>query len=440
MTPQPSPEEPELHVLPPVRRSAVLMHWAAVASLAIAPAVETPWFRWIAVGVLGVQTLGNLSVRSLFLRNLGGLPSLASPPPIAADDFLPGVSVVVPARNEEATIERGLRSLLALDYPRLEVIAVNDGSSDDTPALLDRLASDDSRLRVFHNPPLREGWQGKANAVWHGVEASVVDHPWLLLTDADAVFDRMALRNAISIALTEDVDFLTAIPYLDNGSIWEQLVMPAAWSGLVINARPGRLNDRTAAPIGVGPFILVKREVYRQSGGHARIAHCQPEDSFLAAVVKASGAKMGVAYAETMVRVRIYRGLCAMAEALVRKMRIQNRQQGAFLEMRFTYTVLQEVLPFPLFVGSCVALALAGIRDLSWVFFGVAAFAAYVSCALAMQSFRAVAHARPGLEWIHPLAGILRAGLTLRAWIGERTRAPLTWRDRTIGSTAPQDE
>ena len=439
MTPEPSHGVSELQVLPPVRRGTVLMHWAAAATLAVAPAVDTPWIRWIAVGVLGVQALGNLSVRTLFLRNLRGLPRLTSPPPLPEDAFLPGVSVIVPARDEAETIERGLRSLLALNYPRLEVIAVNDGSSDETPAILDRLAAEDGRLRVFHNPPLHDGWQGKANAVWHGVEASVLDHPWLLLTDADALLEPDALHNAIAVAVNGDIDFLTAVPYLDNGSIWEELVMPALWSGLVINARPEHLNNPGSPPIGVGPFMLVKRDAYLQSGGHAQIANRQPEDTFLAAIVKASGARVGVARADAMVRVRIYHGLHAMAEALVRKMRIQNRQQPAFLEMRLVYTLLQEVLPFPLFAGSCVAIVLGEMHDLSWVFFGVAAFASYASCALAMQSFRAVARVRPLLEWIHPVAGILRAGLTLRAWIAERTGAPLRWRDRTIDITTPQD-
>jgi chlorobactene glucosyltransferase len=432
MTTERSSENSILKPLPPIRRGTLVVHWLALAALAVAPVVEMPWLRWIAVGVLGVQTLANLSVRSLFLRNLQGLPCLTSPPPLCEDEFLPAISVIVPARNEAETIERGLRSLLAQDYPRFEIIAVNDGSTDETPSILDRFAAEDSRLRVFHNPPLDDGWQGKSSAVWHGVQMSVLDHPWLLFTDADAVFGSNALRNAIAVALRDDLDFLTAVPYLENGGIWEELVMPALWSGLVINARPGHLNDPASPPIGVGPFMLVKRDVYLESGGHARVADALPDDTCLACIVKATGARMGVVHGDAMVRVRIYSGLAAMTAALVRKMRIQNRQQPAFFEMRLTYTLLQEVLPFPLFAGGCIATALGGSQDLSWIFFTVAAFLAYASCAFAMRSFRAIAHMRPAIEWLHPLAGVLRIWFVVRAWKDERAGIPLTWRERTI--------
>ncbi len=426
--------EPKPRALPRVRRRTVALNWAGIAVLAIAPAVDTPWFRWIAVGVLGVQALGNWSIRSLYMRNARGLPDLASPLP--ADEPLPGISVIVPARNEADSIEAGLRSLLAQNYPRLEVVAINDGSTDETPAILDQIASEDPRVRVIHDPPLPEGWQGKANAIWQGVHASDAEYPWLLLTDADAIFGPDALRNAIAIAEKETLDFLTGIFYVDNGSVWEELILPVAWAGLVINARPGHLMDPAATPIGIGPFILVKRSTYLASGGHARIRNLQPEDTYLAAVVKASGATVGVAMANRTVHVRIYRGLAAMVKALVRKMRIQYRQQPAFLEMRITYALLQEVLPFPLLLASFFAVAYGAAGAFSWIVFGMAALAAYVSCALAIREFRSVAKMRPLLEWFHPAAGVLRTGFAILAWQQEWFQFPLTWRDRVISEVA----
>lgn len=431
MTPHAVGNDSEPSVYPRVRRGVVMTQWAGIAVLAVAPVLESPWLRWIGCSVLGVQTLGNLSLRALFRANLRGLPNLATAPQIN-DDSLPGVSIIVPARNEETTIEPGLHSLLALDYPQFEVVAINDGSTDNTPNILNETATADSRLRVIHNPPLPDGWQGKANTVWHGVQTASSTHPWLLLTDADAVFEPETLRRAMAVALAEDVDFLTGIVYLDNQSVWEELLMPAAWSGFAVNARPGRLNDSDAPPIGAGPFMLVKRDVYLRSGGHSRIRNRQPEDTHLAAVVKAAGARVGVVVSSSMVRVRIYAGFSAMARALTRKIRIQNRQQPGFLELRLTYTLLQEVLPLPVFAGSCAAMTLGGTRDLSWICLGVVALSAYASYGLTLRSFRAIARMRPMLAWIHPVAGILRAGLTLRAWSDERLGAKLTWRGRLI--------
>lgn len=405
--------------------------------LAAAPAVEAPWLRWLGCGIFAAQVLSNLSMRALFRANARGLPNLDETP--RGPNELPGVTIIVPARNEEDTVQAGVRSLLSLDYPRLAIIAVNDGSTDSTPQILDRIAEDDPRLRVIHDPALPEGWQGKANAVWTAVGESDPDNPLLLLTDADAQHLPPSLRRAVTTALAEDLDFLTCIPYLENGSLWEELVMPAAWSGLVIGARHGRLNDPHTTPIGIGPFILVSRDVYLRSGGHSAIRDRQPEDSFLAAVVKESGGRMGVALAGDQVRVRIYRGLKPMARALVRKMRIQQRLQPGCLELRLAFTLLQEILPLMMVLVTSVALASGSPERSSWMMFGLTALAAYASWAYTVSAFRTVAKQRAFVEWLHPIGGIIRIGLALRAWRDEIVGTPLTWRDREVSTPEPRN-
>ncbi len=419
-------------IFPQIGRWRLVVHWLSIAMLAAAPAVETSWLRWLGCGVFGAQILSNLGLRALFRANARGLPNLGEAS--RSPETLPGISIIVPARNEENTVDAGIRSLLALDYPRLEIVAVNDGSTDRTPQILDRIAEDDPRLRVIHDPALPEGWQGKANAVWTAAGKSDPDNPWLLLTDADVQHSPQSLRRAVTIAIADDLDFLTCIPYLENGSLWEELIMPATWAGLTIGARPEKLNDPHTTPIGIGPFILVKREVYLRSRGHSAIRDRQPEDSFLAAVVKESGGRMGVALAADQVRVRIYRGLKPMAEALVRKMRIQQGLQPGCLELRLAYTLLQEVLPLLLVFVTSVALASGSPERLSWIAFGLTALAAYVSWAYTVSAFRSVAKQRAFVEWLHPIGGIIRVGLTLRAWRNEIAGLPLTWRDREVSA------
>ncbi|GMV93594.1 MAG: glycosyl transferase family 2 [Candidatus Hydrogenedentota bacterium] len=405
--------------------------------LAAAPAVETSWLRWLGCGIFGAQVLSNLGLRALFRSNARGLPNLSETS--HGSNELPGVTVIVPARNEEDTVQAGVHSLLSLDYPRVEIIAVNDGSTDRTPQILDQMAEDEPRLRIIHDPLLPEGWQGKANAVWTAVNNSDTDNPWLLLTDADVRHLPQSLRRAVTIASAEKVAFLTCVPYLENGSLWEELVMPATWAGLTIGARPGKLNDPHATPIGIGPFILVKREVYLRSGGHSAIRNCQPEDSFLAAVVKESGERMGVALAGDQVRVRIYRGLEPMAQALTRKLRIQQRLQPGCLEMRLAHTLLQEILPLPLGIVACAALVAGVPERVSWFAFGFTGIAAYASWAYAVSAFRSVAKQRAFVEWLHPIGGIIRVGLTLRAWRDEIAGVPLTWRDREVSAPEPRN-
>src|SRR5438309_2764680 len=97
----------------------------------------------------------------------------------------PALAVIFAARNEAAGVEQATRSLLAQDYPELEVIAVDDRSTDDTGAILDAIAAEDPRLRVVHVRDLPAGWLGKNHALQSAAGETRAD--WLLFTDADVV-------------------------------------------------------------------------------------------------------------------------------------------------------------------------------------------------------------------------------------------------------------
>ena len=171
-----------------------------------------------------------LSVGTLFVW-LGGIGMivfnsrralvLAAMPAIeASHDDMPTLSIVVPACNEEDTIERGMNSLLALDYPHLEIIAVNDRSTDRTGAILDRLALSDPRLRVLHVETLPAGWLGKNHAMHSGSQAA--KGKWLLFTDADVVFAPDALRRTVAFAERECLDHLVLSPRCETHGFWER--------------------------------------------------------------------------------------------------------------------------------------------------------------------------------------------------------------------------
>ncbi|MCC6697893.1 MAG: glycosyltransferase [Candidatus Hydrogenedentes bacterium] len=422
-----------------VRPAALLMHWLAVASLLLAPAVSQSWIRWLAVGALLVQGLGNLGIRTLFRRNMAALPRLDTPPDNGGLAPRPGVTFIIPARDEEECIEQAARSMLMQDYERVEFIAINDGSSDNTPGILDTLAREFPKLRVIHDPPVAPGWRGKANAIWTGAQHANPDHEWLFLTDADAVFEPDVLHAAVAIASRNKLDLLTGIVYLQNGSIWEELVMPAKWSGIVVSANPARLNDPASAPVGVGPFMLVRRSAYLDSGGHAAFPGREPEDTLLAAVIKAWGGKVGVAVVDRKVRVRIYNGYHAMRDAFVRKARIVAGDNSLVLQMRTAYTLLQEVLPMPVAVFAAVTLASSG-WNASWAAILLAGAWAYGTYSIAAKEFRRVARMRRGLEWCHPVAGCIRARFMIEAWWQCLRRSPMHWRGRPVSVDANTPE
>src|SRR5258708_11324477 len=122
---------------------------------------------------------------------------------------LPSLSVVVPALNEEATIEPAMRSLLALDYPGLEVVAVDDRSTDATGVILDRLAAQNPHLRVRHVESLPPGWLGKNHALYAG--SKIVSGEWILFTDADVHFTAAALRISVACPVGDKLEHIVIL-------------------------------------------------------------------------------------------------------------------------------------------------------------------------------------------------------------------------------------
>jgi cellulose synthase/poly-beta-1,6-N-acetylglucosamine synthase-like glycosyltransferase len=137
------------------------------------------------------------------------------------DVELTSLTIVVPARNEEAEIEEALRSLLQLNYPQYEIVAVNDRSTDLTGDIMERLAAEPTsqgRLRVIHVKDLSAGWLGKVHAMWTGAQqAGLQSRPqfmsdWILFTDADCVFAADSVRRAVHYALKTGTDHLVLFP------------------------------------------------------------------------------------------------------------------------------------------------------------------------------------------------------------------------------------
>lgn len=398
--------------------------------------LAAPIFGYVALALLSVivfllQILTNLIRRNMFRRNIDNLPSLVpGEPPAPYLTEWPGVSLISPARNEQDGIEEAARSVAALDYPNLEVIYVDDHSTDNTPAILDRLAEEFPQLTVLHNPPTQDGWLGKANAVWQGLRESDASKEWVLLTDADVVLHPDALRQAVSLAVANKLDFLTCVSYIDNKSLGEELFMPQAWAGIIGGSHFDRLNEARTPSIGIGAFTMVKRSAYIASGGHAAIRDRQPEDTLLAALIKKHGGNMGVCWTSSMVRVRIYRGFKQLQQFIVRKIRMQNQNGIPRILNRIVYLLIQEVLPLPLFIAA-VARQIA-LRDFSFSMSIYATFAllAYLTCVGSYDGYRNIAYMRPYLEWFHPLGGLLRIYFYIRASLQILARKGMEWRGR----------
>ena len=227
------------------------------------------------------------------------------------------VAIIVPVRNEARTIERCLRGLLAQDYPtdRLSIVIVDDSSIDATVEIAQRLAAAAPNACVLSGGSLPSGWAGKPHACWRGALRS--DGEYLCFLDADTAPEPALLRRAVAVARAQHLDMLSLEPFLELGSFWERLIIPAGLFAIACALDISRTSDpdTPTAPVN-GQFLLVRRAVYFAVGGHRSVRAEIAEDSALALRVKQAGYRLGLYGADRLIRVRMYDGLAALWEGL----------------------------------------------------------------------------------------------------------------------------
>jgi glycosyltransferase involved in cell wall biosynthesis len=237
-------------------------------------------------------------------------------PPLDADlPHAPRVSIIVAARDEAPRIESALRSLLAQRYPSFEVIAVDDRSTDDTGAILERVCREDARLRVLRIDVVPDGWLGKNHALHRGAEVATGE--LLLFVDADVHLDPTALSRAVGVMRESKADHLTIIPELVAPTRTTRLVVEYFWLSYQLYAQPWKVHDpRSRAHAGVGAFNLVRAELYRHIGGHTAIALRPDDDIKLGKLVKQRGGSQRALHGRGLVRVEWYPSVRAFVRGM----------------------------------------------------------------------------------------------------------------------------
>ncbi len=224
---------------------------------------------------------------------------------------LPLTSIVVPARDEARSIEACVRSLLAQDWLNFELIVVDDRSTDATPAILERLAKEDRRLKVVRGEELAPGWVGKSWALHQGVQHATGE--WLLFTDADSHHNPRGVASALYFARRAHVDALSIATSQEFGSFWERATLPSILGLVLFATGPfGAINDpaKTKNAIVNGQYLLVKHLVYEALGGHAALRGEIAEDLAFARRLKRDGRfRLLLAAGERLASVRMYRSL-----------------------------------------------------------------------------------------------------------------------------------
>jgi glycosyltransferase involved in cell wall biosynthesis len=223
----------------------------------------------------------------------------------------PTVSVIVPARNEEACLGACLQSILAQTGVAFEVIVVDDHSTDRTREIAQSFAS--PQLQIVEAGALPAGWTGKNNAVIAGSKAAGGE--WLLFTDADTIHLPGSLGRSLEEAKRHGASLLSYSPEQIVKSVWEKAVMPVIFADLATTYRPSQVsNSNSPAAAANGQYILLTREAYDAVAGHAAIAGNLLEDVALARAVKRSGRKIFFRHGSDAVRTRMYRSFAQLRE------------------------------------------------------------------------------------------------------------------------------
>ena len=350
-------------------------------------------------------------------------------------DEWPLVTAIIPAKDEETTLADCLNSVLAQDYPRLEVIVVDDRSRDRTRAIAEEIAARDPRVRVLPIDHLPEGWTGKTHALHAASQHARGDWFWFL--DADTRHLPSCLSIVLAHAIRHNAALASVLPTLRGETFWENLIQPLA--GVVLmRAFPLVLVNSRHSPraFANGQFILVRQDVYHEVGGHEVVRHRFVEDIYLARRVKEAGYAIRVSVAPRLSSTRMYTSLGQIVRGWSRILydaRGRDPWPLAWLMVEpliFTKTG-QVALPASLILLATATTA--NQTEFAQTLLALALAHAVLSVALLSRLYRySTRHPRSSLGYA--LAGLIMDVVLLRSlwmcWTGK-----VTWRGTTYAAS-----
>ena len=347
----------------------------------------------------------------------------------AKSQVVPSVSVIIPARNEEASLWACLESLVAQAGVDFEIIVVNDHSDDRTG----EIAASFSGVRVIDAGPLLAGWTGKNNAVVTG--ARVARGEWLLFTDADTVHLPGSLARALAEAREHGVELLSYSPEQIAVTFWEMATLPVVFAALAREYPPAEVSDPRSSKVAAnGQYILIKRETYDAVGGHAAVASSLLEDLDLALAVKMSGRKVWFRYGGDAVRTRMYRSFAQLREGWTKNLVLLFPRPGRLAAMQLAVFGIGAASAGA-FIGALISRLGTGFGP-SW--FQSAGFLLADAALLLVTGTYVVERVRKGNFALRAIIPAF-AGLPIFAYLLLRSRQAhkkdtVSWKGRTYGS------
>ena len=250
------------------------------------------------------------------LRVIHSVPPLDHMPETPLESN-PRVSVIAPARDEADTIEAAVATRLRDDYPNLEIILVDDRSTDGTPEIVDELAARDPRVKALHIKQLPEGWIGKQHAMQKGAETATGE--WLLFSDADIHIRPGALKRTLAYCLARGLDHLAVIPECYPAGFLIDAAVAMILRMICFSGRIWAVEDeKSDAAMGSGSFNLVRRTTWERTPGFEWLKLEVADDVALGRMLKQHGARSAVAHGRGWVGVHFYPDMKTLTKATER--------------------------------------------------------------------------------------------------------------------------
>ncbi len=357
-------------------------------------------FGWIAGAIelaLGVRTI----------------PSLESVVPLQ-DSECPPVSILFAGRDEAEKLPGAIETMLALDYPNYEVIAVDDRSEDATGAILAAAAKKDPRLKPARVDSLPAGWLGKPHALQQAYERSSGE--WLVFTDADVHFAPYLLRRAIALAEKNRWEHMTLLGAAKMYTFGEKVALTFFGICFLMGTKPWRASDpKSRGYTGVGAFQLIRRSAYEKMGTHRRLAMEVIDDIKLGKLVKEAGLRSGVATGGDAVSVHWHAGLGNTIRGTTKNFFAATGFKLWLITAQILGTLLMFVFP---------VLALPFVRGWALAFALIAvALPAIIGAGVALKLGAPVAYALT-----YPLGALIICWMLTRSTIVTLWQGGVTWR------------
>ncbi len=338
----------------------------------------------------------------------------ALPPGVAARR--PSVSAVLTARNEERSLEEAVRARLEDPHPGLEVIIVDDRSTDRTGEIADQLAASDARVKVVHVRELPPGWLGKLNALQQGL--AVATGEWVLFSDGDVSVHREVLDRVLTHCEHRQLDHCVLVPRMLPVNPMLDAVTSVFMRLVALNLRNWALEDPGAsASVGIGAFNLFRRSALERTPGLAWLKLEVADDVSLGQMLKSCGARQSAVNGCAMAELTFHRSL---KESLVSAERATFTAIGNFSLARL---VALAAAMLALELSPLVALALARTGPQTVAALGASALAVATMVMSNRWSNRSSWHLV-----LTPLAELIIAYSQVRAGVLGTLRGGIAWR------------